>query len=185
MENFENWKVVEGYEGLYAVSDKGRVKSLRRNKLMSPAFTKDGYGRVALSVKGEKRYVYVHTLVLEAFVGRRPFEDFVARHLNGNPRDNRAKNLTWGTQKENVADSVRHGTNYQLRKTHCPWGHPLSGVNLWRDGQGNRHCRCCGRARGRINNPNISHVALADELLVGFLQEERELKQLDKELGEL
>lgn len=51
----------------------------------------------------------VHVAVLGAFAGLRP-AGMVARHLNGDRRDNRAENLCWGTQKENIADNIRHGT---------------------------------------------------------------------------
>jgi hypothetical protein len=47
--------------------------------------------------------------VLKAWVGAR-LPGQVVRHLNGNKRDNRLANLVWGTQAENVADSIRHGT---------------------------------------------------------------------------
>ena len=52
----------------------------------------------------------VHHLVLEAFDGPCP-EGMVCRHLNGNPADNRAENLKWGTEKENNEDKIRHGTS--------------------------------------------------------------------------
>lgn len=55
-------------------------------------------------VKAQRR----HVLVCETFHGQRP--DYgVVRHLNGVPGDDRPENLTWGTQRENCADTVRHG----------------------------------------------------------------------------
>lgn len=53
---------------------------------------------------------FVHRLVLEAFVGKCP-DKMHARHLNGNPSDNRVENLAWGTRSENMMDRVRHGTS--------------------------------------------------------------------------
>jgi hypothetical protein len=50
----------------------------------------------------------VHQLVLEAFVGPCP-EGMGCRHLDGDPSNNHVENLAWGTQKENVADMIRHG----------------------------------------------------------------------------
>ena len=58
----------------------------------------------------------VHTLVLEAFVGKKP-EGQECRHLNGNPADNRLVNICWGSHRQNVADSMRLGTNAR-GKTH-------------------------------------------------------------------
>lgn len=50
----------------------------------------------------------VHRLVLETFVGLRP-KGCEARHLNGDPADNRLRNLCWGTRAENYVDRVKHG----------------------------------------------------------------------------
>lgn len=63
-------------------------------------------GHLQLQIDGKK--IFVHVAVLLAFKGS-PEVGQVCRHLNGNPQDNRIENLTWGTQKENVEDSIRHG----------------------------------------------------------------------------
>ena len=55
------------------------------------------------------KYLYVHRLVLEAFVGACP-KGQQCRHLDGNPGNNHLGNLCWGTQKENEEDKIRHGT---------------------------------------------------------------------------
>lgn len=66
------------------------------------------YERVALFVDGKSRTFHVHSLVLEAFSGPRP-EKMQCRHLDGNPQNNRADNLEWGTCKQNCADKELHG----------------------------------------------------------------------------
>jgi hypothetical protein len=72
----------------------------------------NGYLKVRLVVPGEgRRMFYVHRLVCEAFHGLPP--DYVdgdaqARHLNGEPTDNRAANLAWGTQSANERDKDRY-----------------------------------------------------------------------------
>lgn len=122
----ERWKDVVGYEGLYMVSDRGRVRSLARVSLFTSRWgvatarrhaprimrpTKSfGYLRISLSKKtGEAQHRRVHHLVLEAFVGRRP-KGRECRHINGKRHDCRLKNLAWATHKENEADKLMHGT---------------------------------------------------------------------------
>jgi len=57
----------------------------------------------------------IHKLILLAFHGPKPGIEYQCRHLNGNPLDNRPENLCWGTPKENVHDSIIHGTAACLR----------------------------------------------------------------------
>ena len=57
----------------------------------------------------------LHRLVLETYVGPCP-EGMGCRHLNGDPFNNNVSNLAWGTQKENVGDSIQHGTFSGLHK---------------------------------------------------------------------
>lgn len=78
-----------------------------------------GYEHVTLRPKGKpKKRFAVHALVAAAHLGLRP-EGHVIRHVNGNPGDNRAANLAYGTQSENKADEVTHGTKLLGEK--LPW----------------------------------------------------------------
>jgi hypothetical protein len=70
----------------------------------------------------------------------------VARHLNGNPADNRLANLQWGSLLENAADTRRHGTHNNGSKTHCKRGHEFTEANTFWDRTGKRECRECRRA---------------------------------------
>ena len=117
----EKWKAVPDYEGWYEVSDCGRVRSLeritrhghtRKQHLLKATLNSAGYLRVDLSRDNTQRNVMVHQLVLEAFVGPGDGRRKQARHLNGDPKDNRLENLRWGTAKENAADRTRHGRAY-------------------------------------------------------------------------
>lgn len=58
----EIWKNIEGYEGYYQVSNEGRVKSLRRNKILKP-YTNRGYEYVVFSVDNKRKTIRVHRLV--------------------------------------------------------------------------------------------------------------------------
>ena len=76
---------------------------------LTPYVDSDGYRTVAIRASGRTAPRKICSLVAEAFHGSRPI-GCVVRHLNGKSDDDSAKNLSWGTQKENVADAKRHGT---------------------------------------------------------------------------
>ena len=62
----EKWKAIKGYEGIYEVSNLGRVRS--KNGEITPHPNSTGYLRVQLSKNGEKHRFFVHRLVADAFV---------------------------------------------------------------------------------------------------------------------
>ena len=103
----EIFKDVVGYEGIYKVSNMGRVKSLsnlkgKKEKLLKPS-SNDRYARVVLFNKKERKTKYVHVLVAEAFLGHTPCGmDLVVDHINGNTFDNRIENLQIVTHRFNV-----------------------------------------------------------------------------------
>ena len=105
----DRWVPIPSYQG-YEVSDSGYVRSRKTGKLI--AFnTKKGkhpYQRVHLSQVGVAKYLLVHRLVLESFVGPCP-DGMQALHLDDNPSNNRLDNLRWGTAKENHRTINRRG----------------------------------------------------------------------------
>ncbi|KKM77446.1 hypothetical protein LCGC14_1369950 [marine sediment metagenome] len=92
---------------MYEASNMGSVRRDGRCLLLQR--TGNGYLKVSLSVHGKALNRKVHRLVLETFIGPRP-DGMVCRHANGSRLDNRLVNLSWGTQKQNMADAIRHGT---------------------------------------------------------------------------
>lgn len=115
----EKWLAVVGYEGLYEVSDLGRVRSLTYGKRWpgprkEPRLLKctpvgpESYPRASLVKDGIETPTYVHDLVLTAFVGIRP-DGLLCRHYDGNPQNNTLGNLLWGTYEANSRDTMRHG----------------------------------------------------------------------------
>lgn len=118
----EEWKDVVGYEGIYQVSNFGRVKSMGRwvyrydrvkpayvkESFMTPSPGKSGHMRVNLRKNLKSETIYVHRLVLEAFVGPCP-SGMEGCHKDDDPSNNRLKNLRWDTRHENIEDRRKNG----------------------------------------------------------------------------
>jgi len=105
----QQWKTIPTYSS-YEISNYGQVRRIGSNKNLS-ASTKKGkhpYQRVHLCKDGKAKYLLVHRLVLEAFVGPCP-PGYQCLHLDNNPRNNRLDNLKWGTPKENHSTIDRTG----------------------------------------------------------------------------
>lgn len=102
--NNENWKDIEGYEGLYQVSDQGRVRSLNYNRTGKERvlkLSKSGCGYLYVDLN--KKHYRVHRLVALAFVPNDdPKHKTQCNHINEIKTDNRACNLEWCTQKYNI-----------------------------------------------------------------------------------
>lgn len=155
----ERWLPIPGYEGHYSVSDLGRVYShpsisrRRGHILKQSAEPKRGYLKVNLSRDGVVRTHMVHRLVSSAFLG--PANGRQTLHWNDDPADNRLANLRYGTNSENVLDSVRNGNHGEAKRTHCPRGHEYTPENTQRIGN-KRQCRECKRAWDRAHRAEKS-----------------------------
>ncbi len=125
----EEWRPVEGWPG-YEISSHGRLGSWLKlpnetapptsRRILKGGRDKDGYRKAVLCRKGEpnRGHPRIAALVCIAFHGPRPL-GMVVRHDNGRHDDDRASNLLWGTQKQNMADKLRHGT--ALNGERHPW----------------------------------------------------------------
>lgn len=103
----EIWKDISGYEGLYQVSNKGRVKSTGGRHggfscdiILKSHFQK-GYHKLRLYKDNTWHNFLVHRLIAIAFIPN-PYNKPYINHINGNRSDNRIENLEWCTQKENI-----------------------------------------------------------------------------------
>ena len=110
----ENWKPIKGYEGIYEVSDLGRVRSLDRQvdnghgstriakgRIMKPHKHYNGYCSIGLSNDAIVTHVLIHRLVALAFVSGY-HEGMEVNHIDENKQNNRADNLEWISRKENL-----------------------------------------------------------------------------------
>ncbi|WP_168436327.1 HNH endonuclease [Microbacterium sp. K5D] len=153
----ETWKAVVGHEGIYEVSDQGRVKRIapgsgtHPGRILSPMVDYKGY----LYVRIGGRMNRIHRLVAAAFFGP---SDMLVRHLDGNPLNNSVSNVRYGTPLENSADRIEHGRhrrNGRLERTQCRYGHEYTPDNtIIRRQVGKRPYRGCRECR-RFMKANI------------------------------
>lgn len=131
----ETWKDVVSYEGIYQVSNLGRIKSVPRKdrrghpwsgRIMKPDITANGYCQILLSKDGVKEKRYVHHLVMESFVGTRP-DGKQVNHINGDKTDNSIVNLEYCTSSEN------HFHSYRVLGKQAAWGDKQGNAKLTKE----------------------------------------------------
>jgi hypothetical protein len=116
----EIWKDIKGFEGVYKVSNQGRIESIERyyirggNCIMLikgkiiKAENKYSHKSIILSDSGKTLKTSIHREVYKAFVGEIKI-GFVINHINGIKSDNRVENLEMITQSENILHAYRTG----------------------------------------------------------------------------
>lgn len=180
----ETWLPIPGWDGCYEVSDLGHVRSLPRTvlgrngvsqpvrgRMLALCSNNRGQGYFVVHLKRNKARtpMTVHRAVLEAFRGpRAPGQ--VARHLDGDAKNNRLENLAWGTPSENSQDTLLHGQNEKANRTHCVRNHVLAEPNLTLQSlkTGHRGCLACHRTSARLAHAKrtgraIDFDAVADQ----------------------
>lgn len=134
----EIWRDIEGYEGLYQVSNLGRVKSFDREyeawhsrgkkivthhikgKITKGSLTDKGYYKVSLTKEGVSISFFVHRLVAEAWIPNQKNKPFVD-HINTIRTDNRVENLRWCNSKENANNelTLKKHMNKSIKNYRC------------------------------------------------------------------
>lgn len=112
----EVWKDIQGYEGLYQVSTRGRIKSLERTrkngghykeKILTNKKAKNGRLIIRLCNGNSHKWYLVHRLVLSTFKPIENMELLQVNHNDENPENNHIDNLCWMTRKENINYGTR------------------------------------------------------------------------------
>ena len=98
----EIWKDIDGYDGIYQVSNFGRVKNVRYNRLLKLGHNEKGYVRVTLTKNNKCKTLKVHRLVAIAFISK-PSKDEEINHINNIRDDNRVSNLEWCSHRKNMS----------------------------------------------------------------------------------
>ena len=116
----EKWLPIKGYEGLYEVSNYGRVRSLNYRKKgvrkVLKCYARLGYYiKTSLVKDGVRKYYRVHRLVAQAFLPQPMEGQTQVEHINTDKRDNRVQNLRWVSPKGNMANEL---TRYHLSISH-------------------------------------------------------------------
>jgi hypothetical protein len=158
----EIWKDIPGYEGLYQVSNLGRIYSLYRKRLLNPVLHKNGYVRIGLTNNAGKRKLNgLHRLIAMAFIDNPDNKPWI-NHINGITNDNRIENLEWCTASENELHSHRilgkPTTKYWLGKTGAQhyWSKPIVCIE-----NGKRYdCSKEAAKELKVQAANISKVLL-------------------------
>lgn len=134
----EIWKDIVGYEGLYQVSNMGRVKSLNYNHTLEERILKNiksngYYYRVMLYKNKKGKSIRIHRLVGNAFI-KNPDNKPCINHIDGNKSNNRVDNLEWCTYKENTEHAF------------------ITGMMVNRDTKGIKNCK------SKLNNVQVLEI---------------------------
>lgn len=108
----EEWRPVKGYEGLYSVSNLGRVRREISVGCKTPRFIvikidRWGYRTCRLNKNAYEHTKIIHKLIAEAFIGPPPEGKPQINHKDGNKLNNFPDNLEWTNQSENMLHAYR------------------------------------------------------------------------------
>ena len=181
----EVWKDIKGYEGLYQVSNMGRVKSLgrmaaskngskqyRKERILNPRVTNSGYLLVSLYNGSDNvKQFYVHRLVCEAF-HENPKNKPCVNHLDENKENNVASNLEWCT----IAENNNHGTRKarmakSLSKTVAQYTKEGELIKVWQSTMEVQ--RQLGFDQGTISKATRGKLKTAYGYLWKYIEEEK------------
>lgn len=126
----EQWKQIPGYYGNYLVSDRGRVYSIKSEKILSDWIVNKHYRAVTLCADNKRKVELVHRLVAKMFIPN-PDNKPEVNHIDCNPSNNTVLNLEWVTSKENINHAINSGRYIEGRKRRSEKiSKPIIGTNI-------------------------------------------------------
>ena len=158
----EIWCTIKGYEGMYEVSDQGRVRSLKfgKERILRPGMDGCGYLQVGLWKNGDRNVFLVHRLVAQSFI---PNPDNLpeVNHRDENKENNFVQNLEWCSDKYNTNYGTRNqrvsekNTNGKLSKPVLQFTKDGELVGEWKSmmdvqrnlGYANQHISSCCKGK--------------------------------------
>jgi hypothetical protein len=169
---FEIWKDIPGFEGIYKISNLGKIISLKHNKniIIKPINTKSKYNCVNLYLFGKRNTIKIHRLVAGTFI-QNPENKPCVNHKNGIKTDNNVDNLEWVSYLENNV----HALKTRLRINKSGESHPNSKLNFEK----------VSEIRSKYESGLFTLLNLANEYGVGFkniskIVNNKTWKQIDK-----
>lgn len=162
----EQWKDIFGYDGMYQVSDLGRVRSKKygRWKMLKPNKNRFGYLMSYLYKDGKPKNISVHRLVAQAFIENNNIFNTEINHINEDKTDNRVSNLEWCDRQYNLTYNDIH---HRRKKYNSP-----------------KHYNCKRRKLEKLYRPDLS---IAENLEIfkanGIECSEKTVRNLRKDLG--
>ena len=198
----EEWRDIKGYEGLYQVSNLGRVKSLpreRRNrqgyyytkeKILKQTNTSTGYKKVEL-FNGTRKSYKVHRLVAQAFLNNE-YNKPQVNHKDGNKINNNVNNLEWVTGSKNIIHAYKTGLNPNMKTLNDDdiiYKYTIEGLNMKEIAS--IYNVCINTIKKRLEDNNIEIRGLSeinnkfhlDEMDLEYELQFKTQAQLAKELG--
>jgi hypothetical protein len=102
--NFEIWRDIKGYEGLYQISNLGNVRNTKTLRILKPRINTHKYKHIDLRRNGKRKSLNIHRPIALAFIPN-PENKLFVDHINNIRSDNSLKNLRWVSYQENNRNS--------------------------------------------------------------------------------